>query len=272
MNKVKEILFNFPDATEVTLEDCHLTSLEEVMPDLIKLKHLKILRLGQNKLTKLPSDMSGLARLEFLDLTQNEFSDLGSIMSGLFSLPNLKHLYINLSESDEDEIIVSLTNLESFNGTPLTDIPDTDFPNTIPTGGEPVAREVAQTGKNSIQISSSNDRLDLNHLRDLFLVVNQEPNSTKTEEELSNTWIELSSNIGVTAPESMEKQRVVISKMLTGFLEKLSESHPYISSVVSSAFFSYDTLLSQYYKFSSIVTKDLERSGMHNIFLFPQCS
>ena len=128
MNKVKEILFNFPDATEVSLENCHLTSLEEIIPDLIKLKQLRVLKLNQNYLTKLPADMSGLARLEYLDLTNNDFSDLGSIMSGLFSLPSLKHLYINLSESEEDDIIVSLTNLESFNGTPLTDIPDTDYP------------------------------------------------------------------------------------------------------------------------------------------------
>ncbi len=117
MNKVAEILYNFPDATEVTLESCSLSSLDEVMPDLIKLKNLKVLRLGNNELSSLPADMSGLHKVEFLDLTNNNFSDLHHIMSGLFSLPSLKHLYINLAEQDEDQIIISLTNLESFNGT-----------------------------------------------------------------------------------------------------------------------------------------------------------
>jgi Leucine-rich repeat (LRR) protein len=117
MNKVAEFLYNFPDATEITLESCNFTSLDEVMPDLVKLKNLKVLRLGNNKLTTLPADMSGLQKVEFLDLTNNNFTDLEHIMSGLFSLPSLKHLYINLPEQEEDEIIISLTNLESFNGT-----------------------------------------------------------------------------------------------------------------------------------------------------------
>ncbi|KAL0490135.1 hypothetical protein AKO1_009358 [Acrasis kona] len=110
-------MHNFPDATEISLESCGLTTLDEVLPDLVKFRNLKVLRLGNNNLSSLPGDMSGLQKLEYLDLTNNPFVDLERIMSGLFSLPSLKYLYINLDEKDEDDIIVSLTNLESFNGT-----------------------------------------------------------------------------------------------------------------------------------------------------------
>src|SRR3989338_5229270 len=117
MDKVNEIMNKYPNATEVSLEQCGLKSLDEIITDLSKLKYLKVLRLANNQLKALPSDMSGLFRVEYIDLRNNMFSSSESVLSGLFSLPSLKHLYITLDEKDEDEIIISLSNLESFNGT-----------------------------------------------------------------------------------------------------------------------------------------------------------
>ncbi|KAL9655035.1 hypothetical protein ABK040_008818 [Willaertia magna] len=132
MEKVKEIVLKFPDTTEVSLERTGIYSLEELLNELSKLRNLRVLRLANNELDHLPADMSSLQKVEYLDLRNNNFKDLQSLMSGLFSLPSLKHLYINLDEKDEDEIIISLSNLLSFNGTPLTDLPDNDFPTIEP--------------------------------------------------------------------------------------------------------------------------------------------
>lgn len=117
MEKVNEIMNKYPDATEVSLEHCGLKTLDEILVDLSKLRYLKVLRLANNQLRHLPSDMSGLQRVEYLDLRNNNFISSQNVLSGLFSLPSLKHLYITLDEQEEDEIIVSLSNLESFNGT-----------------------------------------------------------------------------------------------------------------------------------------------------------
>ncbi|EFC40818.1 predicted protein [Naegleria gruberi] len=132
MEKVNEIMNKYPDATEVSLEHCGLKTLDEILVDLSKLRYLKVLRLANNQLRYLPSDMSGLQRVEYLDLRNNNFNSSQNVLSGLFSLPSLKHLYITLDEQEEDEIIVSLSNLESFNGTPLTDLPDADPPQYSP--------------------------------------------------------------------------------------------------------------------------------------------
>jgi len=117
MEKVNEILLRYPDTTEVSLEQCGLKTLDDILVGLSKLKQLKVLRLSNNFLKTLPSDLSCLSRLEYLDLRNNQFDDVEELLSGLFSLPTLKHLYVTMDEQDEDEIIISLTNLESFNGT-----------------------------------------------------------------------------------------------------------------------------------------------------------
>lgn len=78
--------------------------------------------MAQNALRGVPEDLSFLNNLEYLDISRNPITGLDTVMRGLLSLPNLRHLYIDLPfELDEDSIIVSLQNLESFNGTSLTE-------------------------------------------------------------------------------------------------------------------------------------------------------
>ena len=127
MEKVKEIRNNFPDTTEVSLENCGLNSLDDILNVLGELANLRVLRLSNNKLTKLPTDMSRLSRVEYLDLTGNRFERIDDILPGLCSLPMLKHLDITLAEEGEDELIINLANLLTFNGTPLTDITDQQY-------------------------------------------------------------------------------------------------------------------------------------------------
>ncbi|KAG2393970.1 hypothetical protein C9374_003734 [Naegleria lovaniensis] len=127
MDKVKEIRNNFPDTTEVSLESCGLSSLDDVLNVLGELVNLRVLRLSNNRLTKLPTDMSRLSKVEYLDLTGNHFDSIDDILPGLCSLPMLKHLDITMAEADEDELIINLANLLTFNGTPLTDIPDQKY-------------------------------------------------------------------------------------------------------------------------------------------------
>ena len=111
-----------PRAEEVSLEGQGIDSLVLLVPVLAQLPRLKRLKLGGNHLTSLPEDLSSLRGIEALDISGNPVSGLGAVIRGLFCLGNLRHLSIDLPlETDEDEIIVSLTSLESFNGTPLTE-------------------------------------------------------------------------------------------------------------------------------------------------------
>jgi hypothetical protein len=280
LNKLKELLINYPDSTEVALENCNLTSLDEVLPDLIKLKQLKVLRLGNNLLTKLPTDMSGLARLEYLDLTNNEFRDLTSIMSGLFSLPSLKHLYINLSEAEEDDIIISLTNLESFNGTPLTDIPDTDYPTLYGSSQRDRSGSSANNVEHYHRTSTTTtttsstvpEKVDMTQIRALFTLVGKYTN-TKTDTELNKQWNEWSSIARGDGTEYLESQRIVLFKIVSDFLEKLKISHPQLYPIISAAFNQYDSLLLQNHRYTTRLVneystkirslqRDLDHSGM----------
>eukprot|EP01063_Lacrimia_lanifica_P005883 TRINITY_DN13544_c0_g1_i1.p1 TRINITY_DN13544_c0_g1~~TRINITY_DN13544_c0_g1_i1.p1 ORF type:complete len:715 (+),score=385.54 TRINITY_DN13544_c0_g1_i1:85-2229(+) len=113
---------------EVVLNNEGIDDLQQLMPLLGRMTHLKVLKLANNNIQKLPEDLSALRTLEYLDISHNPIPGLSAVIRGLFSLNSLKHLYVDLPyETDEDEIIVSLTSLESFNGTPLTDNGDDDL-------------------------------------------------------------------------------------------------------------------------------------------------
>ncbi|EAN99004.1 hypothetical protein, conserved [Trypanosoma cruzi] len=110
-------------AVEVNLEGVGLESLEPVLPLLSRLPRLKALRLARNKLTGLPNDLTGICQLEYLDLSANPITGASTIMQGLSGLAILRHLYVDLPcESEEDEVIVAVQSLESFNGTSLTEV------------------------------------------------------------------------------------------------------------------------------------------------------
>eukprot|EP01065_Artemidia_motanka_P025667 TRINITY_DN30644_c0_g1_i1.p1 TRINITY_DN30644_c0_g1~~TRINITY_DN30644_c0_g1_i1.p1 ORF type:complete len:709 (+),score=218.55 TRINITY_DN30644_c0_g1_i1:52-2127(+) len=131
---LEEIIRRDPATEEVVLEDCGIDDLLPLVPLLARLPNMKVLRLARNNLVKLPDDLSSLQATETLDVSKNKFPGLSPVIRGLFSLNALKHLHIDLPyETDEDEIIVSLTELESFNGTPLADQPDDDLPDVEPT-------------------------------------------------------------------------------------------------------------------------------------------
>eukprot|EP01059_Diplonema_ambulator_P005993 TRINITY_DN15773_c0_g1_i1.p1 TRINITY_DN15773_c0_g1~~TRINITY_DN15773_c0_g1_i1.p1 ORF type:complete len:738 (+),score=258.44 TRINITY_DN15773_c0_g1_i1:43-2256(+) len=128
VEKLEKLLLVNPNVEEVVLSNEGLDDLLPLVPLLSKMPHLKKLKLNNNNIQKLPEDLSALRALEFLDISHNPIPGLGAVIRGLFSLNSLKHLYVDLPyETDEDEIIVSLTSLESFNGTPLTDHGDDDL-------------------------------------------------------------------------------------------------------------------------------------------------
>ncbi|EKF31050.1 hypothetical protein MOQ_005121 [Trypanosoma cruzi marinkellei] len=110
-------------AVEVNLEGVGLESLEPVLPLLSRLPRLKALRLARNNLTGLPNDLTGICQLEYMDLSANPITGASTILQGLSGLAILKHLYVDLPcESEEDEVIVAVQSLESFNGTSLTEV------------------------------------------------------------------------------------------------------------------------------------------------------
>ncbi|KEG13207.1 putative structural maintenance of chromosome (SMC) family protein [Trypanosoma grayi] len=110
-------------AAEVNLESLGLDSLEPVLPLLANMPRLKALKLAHNKLTGLPCDLSSIRQLEYLDISANPITGLSTIVRGLYSLVILRHLYVDLPfENEEDEVIVSLHSLQSFNGTSLTGV------------------------------------------------------------------------------------------------------------------------------------------------------
>lgn len=111
------------NTTDLDLTRRGLTSLDPLLPHLERLTSLRTLRLSHNNISHLPDDLSNsLPALEFLDISDNPIAadnDLhDALLCGLLSLPRLKHLYATLhNESQEDTVVVTLSRLESFNGT-----------------------------------------------------------------------------------------------------------------------------------------------------------
>ena len=126
--KAEKIINSNLRAEEVVLDSLGLDNLAPLLPALSQLTRLRKLRLARNNMTSLPEDLTALRSLEYLDISGNPITGLNAAIRGLFCLTNLKHLFIDLPfEGDEEEIIVSLHSLESFNGTPLTDNFDDDL-------------------------------------------------------------------------------------------------------------------------------------------------
>jgi hypothetical protein len=125
--KAEAIINSNPRAEEVNLDGLGLDDLAPLLQPLSQLTRLRKLKIARNRMTSLPEDLSAIRTVENLDVSGNPVSGLNAVIRGLFTLPNLRHLHIDLPfETDEDEIIVSLHSLESFNGTPLTETFDDD--------------------------------------------------------------------------------------------------------------------------------------------------
>eukprot|EP00755_Sulcionema_specki_P011828 Sspe_Gene.49932::Locus_27330_Transcript_1_1_Confidence_1.000_Length_2324::g.49932::m.49932 len=127
VERLEMILASNPNVEEVVLNNEGIDDILPLVPLLAKMPKLRVLKLANNNIQKLPEDLGALRSLEYLDISHNPIPGLSAVIRGLFSLNNLKHLYIELPyETDEDEIIVSLTSLESFNGTHLIEHPEDD--------------------------------------------------------------------------------------------------------------------------------------------------
>ncbi|KAL9655108.1 hypothetical protein ABK040_008889 [Willaertia magna] len=250
MEKLKDILNHYPDATEISLADCGLISLDEMMEDLTKLINLKVLRLSNNQLTKLPSDMSGLRKLEYLDISNNPFQGLTSIMSALCSLPFLRHLYITLPEQDEDELIINLANLQSLNGTPLTDIPDNDEISPIK------VKHPQQISKSNIGFEINENDLDVSKkLYDaVSLYLGHKNGFTEFSYDIIHMLkqnVQHENNPTNFQNEVMNGRRILFDKSFDEVVHHVGNYDRKLASVLTIVKNSYSGLLEDYYTFSS---------------------
>jgi hypothetical protein len=131
--KVESFIQANSRSEELHLPELGIESIEPFLASLARMTRLRRLNLSKNKITSLPDDLSDLQNLESLDLSGNPIASLQSVLRGLLCLRGLKHLRVNLPyESDEDEVIVNLHTLESFNGTLLTEGAEVPPPSSGP--------------------------------------------------------------------------------------------------------------------------------------------
>jgi hypothetical protein len=120
--KAEAIIQSNLRSEDINLSELGLESIQPLLPSLARVTRLRKLNLSHNRITTLPEDLSDIQNCQIFDLAGNPVSGLHGVIRGLLCLRQLKHLYIDLPyEADEDEIIVTLPTLESFNGTSLTE-------------------------------------------------------------------------------------------------------------------------------------------------------
>eukprot|EP00761_Pharyngomonas_kirbyi_P009681 gb/GECH01009699.1/.p1 GENE.gb/GECH01009699.1/~~gb/GECH01009699.1/.p1 ORF type:complete len:965 (+),score=295.88 gb/GECH01009699.1/:1-2895(+) len=99
--------------------------LEEIDSSMINyvasFKHLRYLDLSHNELSWLPADLSSWTSIEQINLIDNPISELSRMLPGLSSMPRLRHLEANLTEEQEEELIIELTQIDTLNGVYLND-------------------------------------------------------------------------------------------------------------------------------------------------------
>ena len=82
--------------------------------------NLEELDLSKNLFTHLPSDLSSWKFLANLNLTDIIFENFDLNIKAVATLPNIKSLYLNLSEESQVDLILKhLLKLEFLNGLPV---------------------------------------------------------------------------------------------------------------------------------------------------------
>ena len=87
----------------------------------MKMRNLISLNLSGNLIRELPVNFSQLQELESLNLNDNEIEDIYSAALILSHIKNLKSLFMNLTQEDEvDYILTNLPDLQFLNGLPIS--------------------------------------------------------------------------------------------------------------------------------------------------------
>jgi Leucine-rich repeat (LRR) protein len=94
--------------------------LESLVNPIANIVNLEELDLSNNLFTRLPPDLSSWKFLANLNLTGIVFENFHLSIKAVATLPNIKSLYLNLSEESQvDFIIKHLPKLEFLNGLPV---------------------------------------------------------------------------------------------------------------------------------------------------------
>lgn len=77
-----------------------IRDLNVILGTLAEFPHLEELNLSSNPFTKLPQDLSSLHSVVNFNIMNINFLDFKATVKALNSMPNLKSLYVNMTEED----------------------------------------------------------------------------------------------------------------------------------------------------------------------------
>ncbi|KAL0214318.1 hypothetical protein P9112_006502 [Eukaryota sp. TZLM1-RC] len=128
MDRLQALLSEDPHASVVDLSNCDIKGVGPLTSLLGQFTSLTHLVLSNNHVSSLPEDLSHcLPHLRTLDISYNPIENVHSVLPGLQSLPKLRHLFINLpDEEQEDEVIVTLIYLRTFNNVQLPEADESE--------------------------------------------------------------------------------------------------------------------------------------------------
>ena len=101
----------------LNLSNKNITDDDNIFEEITSPQSYSSLNLSDNKLTSLPKDLSKFNNLSILNLMNNNFNNYNEVALSLATLPELKELYINISNQENAIAILSnLPNLIILNG------------------------------------------------------------------------------------------------------------------------------------------------------------
>ena len=101
----------------LNLSNKNITDDDNIFEEITSPQSYSSLNLSDNKLTSLPKDLSKFTNLSILNLMNNNFNNYNEVALSLETLPELKELYINISNQENAIAILSnLPNLIILNG------------------------------------------------------------------------------------------------------------------------------------------------------------